>query len=51
MPAKKRSTARGVAAEQGHPTTEFEKLGLFYLGRPYALTQKQLKPGWLLYDS
>lgn len=52
MPAKKRSTARGVAAtDQGQPTTEFEKLGLFYLGRPYALTQKQLKPGWLLYDS
>lgn len=51
MSPKKGSAARGVAAEQGHPTTEFEKLGLFYLGRPYALTQKQLKPGWLLYDS
>ncbi len=34
------------------PTAEdFEKLGVFYLGRPYDLAAKQAKPGWLLYDS
>ena len=30
---------------------DFEKLGVFYLGRPYDLATKQAKPGWLLYDS
>src|ERR671934_2242133 len=30
---------------------DFEKLGVFYLGRPYDLGKKQGKPGWLLYDS
>ncbi|MBI5317173.1 MAG: ATP-binding protein [Nitrospirae bacterium] len=30
---------------------DFEKLGVFYLGRPYDLATKQSKPGWLLYDS
>ncbi len=30
---------------------DFEKLGVFYLGRPYDLVAKQLKPGWFLYDS
>jgi len=30
---------------------EFEKLGVFYLGRPYDLAKKQPKQGWLLYDS
>ncbi len=29
----------------------FEKLGVFYLGRPYDLAKKKLKAGWLLYDS
>jgi hypothetical protein len=39
-----------VASEQ--PAAEdFEKLGVFYLGRPYDLAAKQAKPGWLLYDS
>jgi hypothetical protein len=34
------------------PTSEdFEKLGVFYLGRPYDMATKQAKPGWLLYDS
>jgi hypothetical protein len=32
-------------------TEDFEKLGVFYLGRPYDLETKQAKPGWLLYDS
>lgn len=30
---------------------DFEKLGLFYLGRPYDLAGKRAEPGWLLYDS
>ena len=30
---------------------DFEKLGAFYLGRPYDLAQKQAKDGLLLYDS
>ena len=30
---------------------DFEKLGVFYMGRPYDLVTKQAKPGWLLYDS
>lgn len=30
---------------------DFEKLGVFYLGRPYDMVAKQPKPGWLLYDS
>lgn len=30
---------------------EFEKLGVFYLGRPYDLKKKTTKPGWVLYDS
>ncbi len=52
MPAKRGSSARPSAApEQGQPTEEFEKLGVFYLGRPYTLATKQAKPEWLLYDS
>src|ERR1700740_2020145 len=39
------STAGGGSA------ADFEKLGVFYLGRPYDLAAKQSKPGWLLYDS
>ncbi len=39
-------------AAQAQPITQdFEKLGAFYLGRPYDMTTKQSKPGWLLYDS
>ncbi len=30
---------------------DYEKLGQFYLGRPYDLESKQAKPGLLLYDS
>ena len=30
---------------------DFEKLGVFYLGRPYDLAKKKAKKGWLLYDS
>ena len=31
--------------------TDFEKLGVFYLGRPYDLDAKKAKEGLLLYDS
>ena len=31
--------------------SDFEKLGTFYLGRPYDLPNKSAKPGLLLYDS
>ena len=31
--------------------SDFEKLGTFYLGRPYDLDNKSAKPGLLLYDS
>jgi hypothetical protein len=30
---------------------DFEKLGVFYLGRPYDLQAHKPKEGWLLYDS
>ncbi|TAJ09832.1 MAG: ATP-binding protein [Nitrospirae bacterium] len=30
---------------------DFEKLGVFYLGRPYDLAKKKPKKGWLLYES
>jgi len=47
--ATKKSTPSPVYA----PSTaeDFEKLGVFYMGRPYDLAAKQVKPGWLLYDS
>ena len=40
-----------VVAKDQPATQDFEKLGVFYLGRPYDLAAKQSKPGWLLYDS
>jgi hypothetical protein len=43
--AKKESASKATAV------SDFEKLGVFYLGRPYDLGAKQAKPGWLLYDS
>jgi hypothetical protein len=30
---------------------DFEKLGVFYLGRPYDLAKRERGEGWLLYDS
>ena len=30
---------------------DFERLGVFYLGRPYDLARHEPKPGLLLYDS
>ena len=50
--AKAKEPAKPVAAPTGGGSTEdFEKLGVFYLGRPYDMATKQSKPGWLLYDS
>lgn len=51
-PAKSKESARTAAPSAGTGMAEdFEKLGVFYLGRPYDLATKQSKPGWLLYDS
>src|SRR5207344_3501343 len=50
--AKTKESAKTATAPTGGGSAEdFEKLGVFYLGRPYDLTTKQSKPGWLLYDS
>ena len=57
MPAKKKESAnaKDIAKSAPAATTgtaeDFEKLGVFYMGRPYDLAAKQAKPGWLLYDS
>ena len=54
---KKESSKANEPAKAAAPPTgggsaeDFEKLGVFYLGRPYDLVAKQVKPGWLLYDS
>ena len=45
------SKARKTVAPTQSATEDFEKLGVFYMGRPYDLATKQAKPGWLLYDS
>ncbi len=51
----KKETAKeatnAVTPASGSSAADFEKLGVFYLGRPYDLATKQAKPGWLLYDS
>ncbi len=52
--AKPESAAKkSIASAPATPSTaeNFEKLGVFYMGRPYDLATKQAKPGWLLYDS
>ena len=52
--AKAESTAKkSTPSPSPAPSTaeDFEKLGVFYMGRPYDLAAKQAKPGWLLYDS
>ncbi|HSL06302.1 MAG TPA: ATP-binding protein [Nitrospiraceae bacterium] len=58
MPSKKERLGQTKAGagptesfQQAGATEDFEKLGVFYLGRPYDLAAKQAKPGWLLYDS
>ncbi len=58
MATKKKESTRAkeaaitaMAPAGGGSAGDFEKLGVFYLGRPYDLAAKQSKPGWLLYDS
>ena len=58
MATKKKESTRAkeaaitaMAPAGGGSAEDFEKLGVFYLGRPYDLAAKQSKPGWLLYDS
>ncbi len=58
MPTKKKENAKtkgsakaAAALAIGGAAEDFEKLGVFYMGRPYDLAAKQAKPGWLLYDS
>ncbi len=48
---KKDSTKSAAASKSSNTAEDFEKLGVFYLGRPYDMAAKQAKPGWLLYDS
>src|SRR5437879_9961477 len=48
---KKESGKIAVSPSETASAEDFEKLGVFYLGRPYDLATKQAKPGWLLYDS
>jgi hypothetical protein len=47
----KEATRSTESSHKAGATEDFEKLGVFYLGRPYDLAAKQTKPGWLLYDS
>jgi len=51
MARKKSAPAKEEAAGGSERTQDFERLGVFYLGRPYDLAAKRAKPGWLLYDS
>ncbi len=43
--------AKKETPQKQAPTQDFEKLGVFYLGRPYDLAAKKPKDGFLLYDS
>ena len=57
MVRKKETPSRNTTQEpaaadwQPPPAASYEKLGQFYLGRPYELGRKQPQPGILLYDS
>ena len=51
MPRKKPSPAAARSADGSAKNEDFERLGVFYLGRPYDPVIKQRKPGWILYDS
>jgi hypothetical protein len=51
MPRKKREAPREQAAASGQQNEDFEKLGVFYLGRRYDPTSKQRLRDLLLYDS
>ncbi|HSE95995.1 MAG TPA: ATP-binding protein, partial [Methylomirabilota bacterium] len=54
--ARRAASARRPAPPPGgaggaRETTDFEKLGVFYLGRPWDLAAKQPREGLVLYDS
>ncbi|HEX7766777.1 MAG TPA: DUF87 domain-containing protein, partial [Nitrospira sp.] len=51
MPSKKKESGKSKEPAAASSAEDFEKLGVFYLGRPYDMAAKQAKPGWLLYDS
>ena len=51
MPRKTPLSSRRQSIVETEKCQDFEKLGVFYLGRPYDPAAKQAKPGWLLYDS
>jgi hypothetical protein len=57
VPLKKKETTKAKESKKAPSSTrannaeDFEKLGVFYLGRPYDPGAKQAKEGWLLYDS
>jgi hypothetical protein len=58
MPSKEKKRAQtkeaagsAESSDKAGMVEDFEKLGVFYLGRPYDLATKQATPGWLLYDS
>ncbi|HVG01453.1 MAG TPA: ATP-binding protein, partial [Nitrospira sp.] len=51
MAIPKRPSSRAASSDLPPTADEFEKLGMFYLGRPYDLAAKRVKPGLLLYDS
>src|SRR5262249_15835442 len=51
MPRKAPPSSRHQSVVKAENSQDFEKLGVFYLGRPYDLAAKQANPGWLLYDS
>src|SRR6476661_5735926 len=51
MPRKKSAPAKEEAAGGSEHTQDFERLGVFYLGRPYDLPAKRANDDLLLYDS
>ncbi|MGH2404222.1 MAG: helicase HerA domain-containing protein [bacterium] len=51
MARKTVRTTRKPDGPRGTATLDFEKLGMFYLGRPYSLDTKTSKDGLILYDS
>lgn len=51
MPRKAPPSSPHQSLVKAENSQDFEKLGVFYLGRPYDLAARQAKPGWLLYDS
>ena len=51
MPRKKAAPAKEKVSGGSEGAQDFERLGVFYLGRPYDPSAKRAHPGWLLYDS